>query len=307
MTLQNSNRKTLVVGASGQVGTQMLEALAGSGVLATSRKPRAGWLTLDLAELSTLAQAEEALDAHDLNAIFCVGGMTAVDACESAPDLAHRTNAVGPGVLAAYARKLGVPYVYYSTEYIFDGAKGNLKSYAEDAPPNALSVYGKSKLAGEHAVLAANPDALILRTTVVYGPDSRELNYVYSLMRNLAAGKTMRVPQDQVSTPTYNRDLVAATLGLVVAGATGIFHVAGPERMGRLEFAERIAAKLGLEASLLQGLDTSEMNQPAPRPLDAGLSIAKLIAQYPHIRMRTLDEAIEDCEPALRGFLAKLG
>jgi dTDP-4-dehydrorhamnose reductase len=143
----------------------------------------------------------------------------------------------------------------------------------------------------------------VLRTTVVYGPDDRQMNYTYSLMRNLANGTAMRVPQDQISTPTYNRDLAQTTLGLVEAGASGVFHVAGPELLGRLEFAQRVAEMLGLDASLLQGVDTAELGQVARRPLWAGLATEKLLRLYPQLRMRTLAESLKDCEAEFRTFL----
>ncbi len=298
-----SQAKSLIVGASGQVGTQMLGVL-GERALPTSRVARDGWLVLDVAELAEPAQAAALLGAHELDAIYCVGGMTWVDGCEKDPDLAHRTNARGPGVLAEYARQRSLPYVFFSTDYVFDGASGTPGPYAEDAPPHPLSVYGKTKLEGEQRVLAAYPQAVVMRTTWVYGADSRQMNALYSMMRSLLAGKAMPVPADQISTPTYNRDLVAVALGLVAARASGLFHVGGPERMGRLDFLERVANALGLDASLLKSVTTADLNQPAARPLASGLAIGKLAAEHPHLRMRTLDEALRDCGAELQAFVA---
>jgi len=298
-------KKSLIVGASGQVGIQMLAALDERAV-ATSRVAREGWLKLDVAELAQAAQAEELLDAYELDAIYCIGGMTWVDGCEKEPELARRTNTRGPGVLAAYARQRGLPYVFFSTDYVFDGAKEHPGPYAEDAPVNPLSVYGRTKLEGEQRVLQAYPEALVLRTTWVYGADPRGKNFLYSMMRSLSARQPMKVPQDQVSTPTYNRDLVRVALGLVEARAAGVFHVAGPELLGRLEFAQQVARGLGLDASLLEGVTTAELKQPAARPLDSGLSTSRLAAQYPQLRMRTPAEAMEDCDTELRGFLAEI-
>jgi dTDP-4-dehydrorhamnose reductase len=294
--------KALVVGASGQVGTQMLRAL-GERALATSRMPRAGWLQMDLAGLTDVAQAASLLDAAPVDTVFCVGGMTHVDGCEAEPELAWQTNARGPGVLAEYARGRGLPFVFFSTEYVFDGAATSPGPYAEYAQTNPLSVYGKSKLEGEQRVLAAYAEALVLRTTVVYGPDPREMNYLYALMRNLSAGTRMRVPEDQISTPTYNRDLIEAALGLVRAKASGVFHAAGPERMGRLTFAQSVARRLGLDEQLLEGVPTSTLGQAAARPLDAGLATEKLKRLHPTLRMRTLAESLEDSAGELNGFL----
>ena len=299
--------KTLIAGARGQVGTEMLRTLTkGCGadaVLATTRHAGEGSVTLDFAELESERQVAALFDRYELASVYCVAGMTNVDGCEDAEDMAYRTNARGPGVLAAYARSRQIPFVYFSTEYVFDGAAESPGPYAEDAPLRPLSVYGKSKLAGERAVLDADPEALVLRTTVVYGADARQKNYLYSLMRNLAGGTPMRVPADQVSTPTYNRDLVSTAIGLVAAKAGGIFHVCGPELMGRLEFARLAAETLGLDGSLLQGVSTAELGQRAPRPLAAGLSTAKLTRMYPQLGVRSVAYALRDCEQELRGFL----
>jgi dTDP-4-dehydrorhamnose reductase len=284
-------------------------ARLGDRALATSRAEHDGWLKLDLAHLETLDQAAALLEAdaraHNLDAIFCVGGMTHVDGCEAQPELARRTNARGPGVLADYARSRHLPFVFFSTDYVFDGASGHPGPYAEDAPTRPLSVYGSSKLEGEQRVLDACPEALVLRTTVVYGPDPRELNYLYNLMRNLSVGQAMRVPEDQISTPTYNRDLIGAALGLVAAKAAGVWHVAGPELMDRLEFARRVATALQLDASLLRGVSTAELGQAAPRPLASGLATEKLRGAYPELKVRTLAESLDDCGAELRLFLER--
>ncbi|HEY5329430.1 MAG TPA: sugar nucleotide-binding protein [Acidobacteriaceae bacterium] len=293
------------MGATGQVGLQMLKVLEsrGRGVLPTARAARDGWLQLDLGELEAEAPAAAMLDGHALDAVLCVGALTHVDGCEAQPDVAFRVNAHGPAVLAAYARRRGLPFVYFSTDYVFDGLRENPGPYGEDASPNPLSVYGRSKLMGERGVLDAHPDALVIRTTVVYGQDDRHKNYLYSLMRNLANGTAMRVPQDQISTPTYNRDLAQTTLRLVAAGARGVFHVAGPELMDRLEFAQRVAETFGLDTSLLQGVSTAELGQAAPRPLWSGLATNKLAAMYPGLRIRSLTESLQDCEAELHAFL----
>jgi dTDP-4-dehydrorhamnose reductase len=285
----------------------MLRAL-GERALATSRVDREGWLRLDLAGLGEgVSGVDAVLDPEPLDAVYCVAGMTHVDGCEAEPELAWRTNARGPGALAAYARRRGLPFVFFSTEYVFDGSRDDPGPYAEDARTNPLSVYGRTKLEGERRVLEAHPEALVLRTTVVYGPDPRQMNYLYALMRNLSGGVKMRVPEDQVSTPTYNRDLVGAALGLVRARAMGVFHVTGPERMGRLEFAREIAGRLGLDAGLLEGVSTADLKQAAARPLDAGLATEKLRRVHPELKMRNLAESLEDCAEELKALLGAVG
>ncbi len=264
-----------------------------------------GWLALDLAMLDA-ERTDRVLEGYELDQILCVAGMTDVEGCEGKPELAEQTNARGPAVLAGYARKRDLPFVYYSTEYVFDGDPGRPGPYREDDATNALSAYGQSKLDGERAVLRAHPGALVLRTTVVYGPDARGKNYVYSLMRNLGAGRRMQVPADQISTPTYSRDLVRTTLGLVGAGASGVWHLCGPERLSRMAFAREAADFLGLSADLLDPVPTAELRQRAARPLAAGLAIGKLQERFPGLPMRTVRESLEDCEGVLRAFLREV-
>jgi dTDP-4-dehydrorhamnose reductase len=300
----SDSAKVLVIGATGQVGTQMLRFLAEHpehGVaLPTSRGAREGWLQLDLADVVHVDEAEELFAGEALRSIYCVGGMTYVDGCEEQPDLAWRTNARGPGVMADLARRLAIPFVYFSTEYVFAGSDEEPGPYEEDSVPHPLNVYGKSKLDGEYAVLQAYPQSLVLRTTVVYGPDARRKNYLYSLIRSLSAGEPVRVPHDQISTPTYNQDLNHAAFWLVQAGASGVYHVCGPERMNRLDFAAAAAQKLGLDTSLLRGVSTEELNQRAIRPLSAGLATGKLSRLHPEIKMRTVAAALDDCIDELR-------
>jgi dTDP-4-dehydrorhamnose reductase len=293
--------KSLLIGASGQIGAQMLHLLGPDRCLVTSRQPTTpDQIPLDLATIATPADAERALAPYPLDTIYCIAGMTNVEGCEDVPEIAYNTNCRGPEMLAHVAAARSIPFVYFSTEYVFDGTAG---PYHEDDHANPLGVYGKSKWQGELAVLAACPHALILRTTVVYGQDFGQKNFVYSLMRSLATGKSMRVPQDQISTPTYNRDLAAATVALATTGVSGIYHACGPELMDRLQFARAVAQFLSLDTSLITGVPTSVLGQKAPRPLSAGLLIDKLRRLHPELTMRPLAAALADCRPDLEAFL----
>lgn len=239
-------------------------------------------------------------------------GFTWVDGCESKPLHANHMNCAGPANVAAAARALGVKTVWYSTDYVFDGgmAKGS-GPYAESDAPAPLNVYGSSKLAGEAAVLAADPDALVIRTNVVYGPEGAGKNFIYQLCRKLKAGEAMNVPADQVGTPTYNRDLAEATKRLVAAGASGVVNVGGSEPLGRLAFAQLAVAALNeaaagnggapLDPGLLCGVTTSNAGQAAKRPLASGLTLDKLGALLPGWRPRTVKEALKHWVAAPRG------
>ena len=267
----------------------MLRLLPSGSAIPTSRRAeRPGWTAVDLATVSE-AEADELVRRFEIATIYCIGGMTHVDGCETTPELARRVNCEGPAILAGVAAKRGARFVYFSTDYVFNGRNG---PYAEDAPADPICAYGRSKWQGELAVRDAHPVALVIRTTTVYGPDPNGRNFLYSLRKGLAGTKPFRVPADQVATPTYSVDLAAAVVALTESGAQGVFHVAGPDVVSRLEFARRAAAVMGLDAANLSGASTAELAQIAARPLRAGLRTGKLAAYLPQLRMRGIEDGV---------------
>jgi len=292
MTATSRFKRALIIGASGQVGTQIMKVLGPDRVVASSRQAgAAGCVTLDLGSIPDHFTVLDRIGKIGVDVIYCVAGMTDVERCEDQADLAMRVNCLGPARLAAIAAELGVPFIYFSTEYVFDGNRG---PYREDDAANPISAYGRSKWAGERAVISSHPNPLIVRTTVVYGVDPAGKNFLYSLRRALKEGKPFRVPADQVSTPTYNRDLAYAAVCLVDSSASGIYHATGTEAISRLQFALRAAKFMGLDERLIFGVPTSELGQRAPRPLNAGLVSEKLIGSHPQVRMRPIEEAIQE-------------
>jgi dTDP-4-dehydrorhamnose reductase len=245
----------------------------------TWRIPAAGRLTLDLVDVAARpALATDLVRQADAGIVFVVGAMTWVDGCEDDPAKATAVNRDAPAALAAAARQRGARTVFFSTEYVFDGAAG---PYRESDAARPLSVYGRTKLEGEEAVLEADPGALVVRTTVVWGPEANGRNFAHQLARRLRAGAPMAVPEDQISTPTYNDDLARATVALVDAGVAGVVHVAGAELLDRAAFARRLAAAMGLDPALVQPVPTAALGQRAARPLRAGLRIDRLRSLLP--------------------------
>jgi dTDP-4-dehydrorhamnose reductase len=230
--------------------------------------------------------------------VFCPAALTFVDYCEDHPDEARRVNRDAPAALAEAAASIGAGFVFYSSDYIFDGRAG---PYAEEDAPSPLSVYGRSKLQGERAVLRASSRSLVVRTTGVYGPEPQEKNFVYQLLRRLGASEPIAVPRDQLSTPTYNRDLAAASVALAEGEARGIYHVAGPEALNRHAFAVLAAAVFGLDAALVMGAKTADLGQRARRPLQGGLRVDRVMTA---LAPRLLAPA--DGLSAMRGVIAGL-
>ena len=292
--------RALVIGASGQVGAALLRALGERGHEATgtySRHAVEGAWPLGITDARAV---EHAMAFVKPDWVFCPAGLTHVDYCEEHPDEALAVNRDGPLHAARMAQRGGAGFVYYSTEYVFDGERG---PYAEDDPARPLSRYGLSKWEGERAILEAMRRAIVVRTTVVYGPDRQEKNFVYQLIRNCRSGQGMRIPVDQVSSPTYNADLAAASVELAERELTGVYHLAGDGVLDRFAFALLACRVFGLDASRLTPVSTAALGQKAPRPLKGGLSIAKARAvlrtllQSPEAGLRAMREAIEGTAP----------
>jgi dTDP-4-dehydrorhamnose reductase len=162
--------------------------------------------------------------------------------------------------------------VVFSSEYVFDGTAG---AYAEDDRRHPLNEYGRQKADLEDIVLATGR-GLVCRTSAVFGHDPKRKNFVFQVVDRVGAGTTFDVPSDQLVTPTYAPSLARAVVTLTERRRTGIYHVAGPQVMGRVEFARLVADAFHLNASLLRPRPTAELGLAAARPERAGLRTEKL-------------------------------
>lgn len=231
--------------------------------------------------------------------VVCPAGLTAVDYCESHPDEAMAVNRDAPAAAARAAAKRGAGFVFYSSDYVFDGAAG---PYAEDDPVNPLSVYGRSKLEGERRAVEENPRAIVIRTTVVYGPEPQGKNSVYQVLKRARAGEPIRAPRDQITNPTYNVDLAAATVELIEGGFRGVLHVGGGSVLDRYAFAREVCGVFGVDPGRVEAVETAAMGLPARRPLRAGLEIgrARGLLRTP---LRAPREALADMRRTLGGVI----
>ena len=288
--------RALVIGASGQVGAalgQQLSARGHSWIGTYAGVPRPGLVPLDVTDAGATRRL---IDEAAPDWVFCAGALTHVDHCEEHPEEAFRVNRDAPGLVARAAAERGAGIVYYSTEYVFDGERG---PYAEDDPVRPISIYGRSKLEGEDAVRQANPRSVIARTTVVYGPEPQGKNFVYQLLKRGRAGESMRAPADQISSPTYNVDLAAASVELAERDLTGVYHVAGSDVLDRHAFARLVCRVFGLDEASLTPVSTAALGQRASRPLRAGLRIDRARAALatplrgPEEGLRAMRMAIE--------------
>jgi dTDP-4-dehydrorhamnose reductase len=287
--------RALVIGASGQIGSALCEVLVARGheVVGThARVPQPATRPLDLGDPEATARL---IGAVAPRWVFCPAALSFVDYCEDHPEETFRMNRDAAAHAAGVAARQGAGFVFYSSEYVFDGRDG---PYAEDDPVHPLSVYGQSKLAGEEATLAANPGTLVIRTAGVYGPEPQGKNFVCQVLRRAAAGERMRVAVDQVSTPTYNADVATASVELAEGGATGIAHVAGSGLLDRHRFGTLVCEAFGLDRDCLEPATTAALGQRAPRPLRAGLVTKRLagltcVPRAPADGLRALRAALD--------------
>ena len=273
--------RILVTGAGGLVGQALVRAAGrwpGADVLATGRGPavahdRGGYARLDVLDADAV---ERTFQDFAPDVVLHAAGRAQVDACEADRQSCWALNVDAVVMMAAACHRHGARLVLPSTDFVFDGRSG---PYAEADRPAPVNAYGRSKLAAENALRTSHlADWAVARTTMVFGVPAGEaprLDVVRWVVRELAAGRPIRVADDQWRTPTYDDDLADGVLRVVRLGRRGVFHVSGREQVSVLELARRVAATFDLDASLVEPASTAEIHPGAPRPLHAGLLILR--------------------------------
>ena len=275
MANSSGKPRILITGGDGQLGWELARSFADAGeVIAFDR---AG---MDLANADALrARCREVKPALVLNA----AAYTAVDKAESEPELAMRVNGTAPGILAEEANRLNVPLIHYSTDYVFDGCA--TRPYLEDDPVNPQSVYGKTKLAGEEAVIATAKQYLVLRTSWLYG--NRRQNFMLTILRLAREREELSVVADQTGSPTWVHAVSDATAQCVLACAeevtlripSGVYHVAAAGSTSWHGFATAIlegAPESARRTQTVVPITTADYPTPAKRPAYSVLSITKI-------------------------------
>jgi dTDP-4-dehydrorhamnose reductase len=192
---------------------------------------------------------------------------TAVDRAESERAAARAANATGPAAIAALCRESGARFAHVSTDYVFDGQ--GTRPYREDDPTGPTTVYGRTKLEGEGLVLAANPDALIVRTSWVFGPGKNFVGAILNQARLRRCGEVqgpLGVVDDQTGCPTYAADLAKGIRGLLDAGVTGLAHLCNSGAISWWDFARAILDETGHDSLAIDRTRTVDNPRPAPRP-----------------------------------------
>ena len=300
MSSRPTMNRILLIGADGQVGWELRRALAPLGqVIAAARSGRAG-LRVDLAERASLHRL---FDDTVPDAVVNAAAYTAVDRAESEPETARAINGEALATIGERAAALGIPVLHYSTDFVFAGDAD--RPYREDDLPAPLNVYGRTKLAGEQALLASGAHALILRTAWVYGV--RGNNFLLTMLRLFRERQEVRVVDDQIGTPTWSRLLAAASANALYrllrgdldpARVRGVYHVAAAGATSWHGFATTIGEATGATCRIVP-IPSSEYPAPAVRPRYSVLDTQRFYA--------TFGLALPDWRQSLALCLADLG
>lgn len=296
--------RVLITGANGLVGQALARACAswpGADVLATGRQPAAarrhagGYTPLDVLDADAV---EHLLTDFAPDVVLHAAGSAQVEACEDDREGCWRLNVEATASLAAACHRHGARLVLPSTDFVFDGEAG---PYAEDARPAPLGAYGRTKLAAENALKASRLTRwAVARTTLVFGAPAEPArgDFVRWLVGELEAGRPVRVPSDQLRTPTYDADLADGIVRIVRFGKDGVFNLAGREVLTVEAFAHRVAGAFGLDERLISPATTADLHPGAPRPLRGGLLILRAESELGY-RPRPLDAALADVRARL--------
>jgi len=272
----------LLTGASGQIGHALRGALTRFGrVVETSRDGSVGRV-LDLADPDSIRASVRALKP---TLIVNPAAYTAVDRAESEPELASRINAHAPAVFAAEARRCGAGLVHFSTDYVYDGRDDQPRD--ESANTGPLNVYGRTKLAGDRAIVDSGVPHLILRTSWVYS--TRGANFLLTMRRLLTERANVRVVADQIGAPTWSVTVAEALIAALeavsrngvfdIASCSGVYHVTASGATSWHGFATAIRDELGLDCEI-EPIASADWPTPARRPLNSRLDCTRFEQRF---------------------------
>lgn len=239
--------RVLVTGARGQLGTELLDAFPGHEVVGT---------TVDVGDRDAVHAAVFDVRPHR---IVHAAAWTDVDGCEGDPDRAFRSNGVGTRNVVEAARRVDAHVLYVSSDYVFAG--DGTRPYTEWDTPAPLSVYGRSKLAGEQGLSSAD---CVVRTSWVCGRHGR--NFVRTMLARARADEKTTVVDDQIGCPTMADDLARMIARLAVDARPGVFHVTNQGAVSWFEFAREVFTSAGADPALVEPVSTAELHPPRPAP-----------------------------------------
>lgn len=298
-----SDSKILVLGSRGQVGHSLIQHL-GSQAETLDRN------ALDLSDPeSLLRKLDLAFKQVTPKALINAAAYTQVDRAEQELDLARAVNEIAPGLLAKWCKDREIPFIHYSTDYVFDGT--GTRPWAEDDLTGPVNAYGKTKLAGEKAVAENGRDWMIFRTSWVYSTTGQ--NFLKTMLRLGSEREELSVVNDQFGAPTFATHLASATLQALNDGMarkafpTGIYHFCNSGETTWFHFAERIfeiARQKGMSLKLkrLVPVSTEAYGSKVARPKNSRLSLSKVKEEF-GITPPSWEDALVSC---LTGYMKEI-
>jgi len=282
--------RVLVTGSNGLLGQKLIALLSaepGVELHATGRGPNrntAGNYSYHMVDLAEDGALHNLFEQERPEAVIHTAAMTHVDECELHTQECHIQNVLVVENVVRACENFGSFLTHVSTDFIFDGAAG---PYDENAKPNPLSEYGRSKLAAEEAIKSARINWAIARTILVYGvaTDPGRSNIVLWVKKSLEEGKPIQLITDQWRMPTLAEDLAMGCWLMTKQRAHGIFNISGGEMLNPYEIGLAVADVFGLDASLISPTDGSKFTQPAKRPAKTGFMLdkaKKVLGYKPH-------------------------
>ena len=214
------------------------------------------------------------IDSIKPDAIIHLAALSQPNDCARQPELSFRINVEASELLATYAHHFRIPFLFASSDLIFDGEDA---PYAEDSIPRPMNLYGEHKAEAEKRVMKADPGAFICRLPLMYGSSySYGVSFLQPWLNDLKAGKPVNLFIDEFRTPASAKDVCRGLITVLEKGKPGIYNFGGPERLSRVEMGERIADVFGLDKSLLHSRLRADVPMPAYRPKDISLSSDKM-------------------------------
>jgi len=285
----------LLIGSSGQVGWELRRTLAPLGDLVSASLEGEQGTKVDLSDPESLQRLFKALNP-DL--VVNAAAYTAVDQAEKDVEKARQVNATAPALIGELAAVADISVVHYSTDYVFSGDAE--RPYREDDPTVPLNVYGETKLEGELGLLDSGAEALILRTSWVYG--ARGQNFLLTMRRLFREKDEMKIVDDQIGAPTWSRMIAEATAQILAQTLAdnfkfgrkgGLYHLTAAGRTSWYGFADAIRA-LQQTSCRLHPIPTSEYPTPAQRPLYSLLDNQRLFETF-GVCLPDWHESLQQC------------
>jgi dTDP-4-dehydrorhamnose reductase len=268
----------LITGSNGMLGQRTVQFYSSKEnieLLATSVEEKAVFDSVEYIPVDIKDRDNIKKVIYDYCPDFIVhtAAFTNVDLSEKLREDAWKINVKGVEYIAEAARTIDAHIIHISTDYIFDGKNG---PYDENAIPDPLGYYGRTKLASENTLRISGTFFTILRTNVLYGiaPNSRP-DFVRWVINSLSKNENIRIVKDQINNPTFIDDLVQGINKIIEFRKTGVYNIGGKEFLSRYDFTLRIAEYFNLNKNLISPINTDELKQPARRPLKSGLLILK--------------------------------